>query len=112
MPGGLAFLCAIFAASALALTSQEADQLLSQADSLKSADPVQFGQLIEQLDSQAEALSQVQQQYLSYLKGWQFSYAGDYARAVPVLQSIIDQSKDTTLRFRAYTLSLHDALPI
>ncbi len=70
---------------------------------MKSSDPAQFERLMERLDAQAGTLSQLQHQYLSYLKGWQFSYAGDYARAVPLLQSIIDQSKDTTLRFRATT---------
>ena len=90
MSGGLAVVCALFAACALALTSQEADQLLHDADGVKSSDPTQFAQLLQQLDSDS-TLSQAQQQYLSYLKGWQFAYAGDYARAVPLLQSIIDR---------------------
>jgi diguanylate cyclase (GGDEF)-like protein len=101
--GGLAIACALFAACALALTSQEADQLLHAADGMKSSDPAQFDRIMQQLDEQAGTLSQLQQQYLSYLKGWQLSYAGDYARAVPLLRSIIDQSEDTTLRFRATT---------
>jgi diguanylate cyclase (GGDEF)-like protein len=103
VPGGVALACAVFAASALAFTSQEADHLLHDADAMKSADPAQFEQIMQQLDAQAGTLSQLQQQYLTYLKGWQFSYAGDYARAVPLLQSIVDQSKDITLRFRATT---------
>jgi diguanylate cyclase (GGDEF)-like protein len=101
VPGGLAVLCALFAACALALTPQEADRLLHDADGIKSSDPAQFARLVQQLDLQAGTLSQAQQQYLSYLRGWQFAYAGDYARGVPILQSIIDQSEDITLRFRA-----------
>jgi diguanylate cyclase (GGDEF)-like protein len=101
--GWAAALCALFATGALALTSQETDELLRQADGLKSSDPTQFGGVMQQLDSQVETLSPAQQHYLSYLKGWQFAYAGDYARAVPVLQTIIADSKDTTLRFRAMT---------
>jgi tetratricopeptide (TPR) repeat protein len=96
-------LCALFATGALALTSQEADELLRRADGLKSSDPTQFVGFMQQLDSQVETLSPAQQHYLSYLRGWQFAYAGDYARAVPVLQTIIADSKDTTLRFRAMT---------
>jgi diguanylate cyclase (GGDEF)-like protein len=103
VPAGLAISGALFAACALAFTSQEADQMLRDADTTKATDPAQFEQIMQQLDAQAGTLSQLQQQYLTYLKGWQFSYAGDYARAVPLLQSIIDQSKDTTLRFRATT---------
>ncbi|MGH8236296.1 MAG: tetratricopeptide repeat-containing diguanylate cyclase, partial [Steroidobacteraceae bacterium] len=96
-------LCALFAAGALAFTPQEADQLLRHADDLKSSDPTQFAQLLQQLDPQASTLSPDQQHYLAYLKGWQAAYAGDYARAAPLLQSIVDESKDTTLRFRAMT---------
>jgi diguanylate cyclase (GGDEF)-like protein len=103
VPAGVALWCALFAACALALTSQEADHLLREADSVKTLDPGQFDRTIQQLDAQAGTLSEPQQQYLTYLKGWQFSYAGDYTRAVPLLQSIIDESKDTTLRFRATT---------
>jgi diguanylate cyclase (GGDEF)-like protein len=103
VPGVLAVWCALFAACALALTPQQADQLLHEADGVKSSDPAQFARVMQQLDAQRAGLSQLQQQYLLYLKGWQFSYAGDYARAVPLLQSIANQSRDTTLRFRAIT---------
>ena len=101
MSGGLAVACALFAAGALALTSHEADQLLIEADGLKSSDPTHFARLLQQLEPEVNALSQGQQQYLTYLKGWQFAYAGDYARAVPLLQTIIDRSEDVTLKFRA-----------
>lgn len=103
VPGGIAIPCALFAACALALTSQEADQLLHEADAVKTLDLQHFERTIQQLDGQPGSLSEPQQQYLTYLKGWQLSYAGDYARAVPLLQSIVEQSKETTLRFRAMT---------
>ena len=94
-------LCALFAAGAAALTSQEVDELLHQADGVKSSDPARFTVLLQQLDAGPGGLTQAQQQYLGYLKGWQSAYAGDYARAVPLLQTIIDKSEDVTLRFRA-----------
>jgi diguanylate cyclase (GGDEF)-like protein len=96
--GGLALVCAALATAALA---QDTNQLLRDADAVKTSDPARFTQLLQQLDAAPGALSQVQQQYLGYLKGWQAAYAGDYARAVPLLQSIIDKSADVTLRFRA-----------
>src|SRR5687767_670246 len=96
--GGLAVICAALATAALA---QDTNQLLRDADAVKTSDPARFTQLLQQLDAEPGALSQVQQQYLGYLKGWQAAYAGDYARAVPLLQSIIDKSEDVTLRFRA-----------
>jgi diguanylate cyclase (GGDEF)-like protein len=101
VPGGLAALCALFAAAALAFTSQEADDLLHQADNVKSSSPTDFVALIRQLDAQAAGLSPLQQQYLTYLKGWKAAYAGDYEHAVPLLRSILEHSTDVTLRFRA-----------
>jgi diguanylate cyclase (GGDEF)-like protein len=94
-------LCALFAAAALALTPQEADDLLHRADSVKSSNPTEFVGLLQQLDAQAASLAPLQQQFLTYLKGWQAAYAGDYEHAVPLLQSIMERSTDVTLRFRA-----------
>lgn len=101
MPGGVATLCALFASAALAFTPQETDNLLHQADSVKSSSPTEFVGLLQQLDAQAASLAPLQQQYLTYLKGWQAAYAGDYEHAVPLLQSIMERSTDVTLRFRA-----------
>ena len=44
-------LCALFAAGAAALTSQEVDDLLHQADGVKSSDPARFTLLLQQLDA-------------------------------------------------------------
>src|SRR6186997_1568699 len=54
-----------------------------------------------QLDEQSATFSPAQQQFLQYLKGWRSAYAGDYARAIPPLEQIIEESRDVTLRFRA-----------
>ncbi|HKS56991.1 MAG TPA: GGDEF domain-containing protein [Steroidobacteraceae bacterium] len=99
--GGLALLCALLATAALALTSQEADELLRRADDVKGVNPTEFSTLMGQLDEQSATFSQAQQQYLQYLKGWRSAYAGDYARAIPPLEQIIDEARDVTLRFRA-----------
>jgi diguanylate cyclase (GGDEF)-like protein len=99
--GVLALLCAFLAGAALALTSQEADQLLRRADEVKGVNPTEFSTLMGQLDEQSATLSTAQQQFLQYLKGWRSAYAGDYARAIPPLEQIIEESRDVTLRFRA-----------
>ena len=36
-----------------------------------------------------------------YLQGWRSAYAGDYAQAMPLLESIVGGANDVTLRFRA-----------
>jgi diguanylate cyclase (GGDEF)-like protein len=99
--GVLAVLCAFLAGAALALTSQEADQLLRRADEVKGVNPTEFSTLMGQLDEQSATFSQSQQQFLQYLKGWRSAYAGDYARAIPPLEQIVEESRDVTLRFRA-----------
>lgn len=97
----MALSCALLANVALALTTQEADQLLHRADDVKGVNPTEFSTLMGQLDEQSATFSQSQQQYLQYLKGWRSAYAGDYARAIPPLEQIIDETSDVTLRFRA-----------
>jgi diguanylate cyclase (GGDEF)-like protein len=99
--GVLALLCAFLAGAALALTSQEADQLLRRADEVKGVNPTEFSTLMGQLDEQSATFSPAQQQFLQYLKGWRSAYAGDYARAIPPLEQIVEESRDVTLRFRA-----------
>jgi diguanylate cyclase (GGDEF)-like protein len=99
--GALASLCALLAGAALALTTQEADELLRRADDVKGVDPTEFSMLMGQLDEQSATFSQSQQQFLQYLKGWRSAYAGDYARAIPPLEQIMEEARDVTLRFRA-----------
>jgi diguanylate cyclase (GGDEF)-like protein len=46
-------------------------------------------------------LSPEQRLYLRYLGAWQSAYRGDYEHSVPLLKTVIDESTDATLRFRA-----------
>lgn len=78
-------------------------QLLKRADSVKTSNHPEFLQLIKQLGDEATRLSLQQQLYLRYLQAWEASYQGDYETANPLLNSIIAESSDPTLRFRAGT---------
>ena len=89
------------AASAAVPASEDAAQLLRQADSIKTSNHAEFTTLIERLGSAAQKLTPEQQLYLRYLIAWDVAYNGDYATAIPQLNSIIAESADTTLRFRA-----------
>jgi diguanylate cyclase (GGDEF)-like protein len=91
----------LLAGAALALTTQEVDALLRRTDEVKGVNPTEFSTLMGQLDEQSATFSPSQQQFLQYLKGWRSAYAGDYARAIPPLEQIIEESHDVTLRFRA-----------
>jgi diguanylate cyclase (GGDEF)-like protein len=75
--------------------------LLHRADEVKGVNPTEFSTLMGQLDEQSATFSPAQQQFLQYLKGWRSAYAGDYARAIPPLEQIVQESRDVTLRFRA-----------
>lgn len=99
--GGLALVCALVANVALALTSREADEMLRRADEVKGLNPAEFSTLMGKLDEQSATFSQSQQYFLQYLKGWRSAYAGDYARAIPPLEQIVEEARDVTLRFRA-----------
>jgi diguanylate cyclase (GGDEF)-like protein len=99
--GAAALLCSLLAGAVLALTTQELDALLRRADAVKGVSPTEFSTLMGQLDEQSATFSPSQQQFLQYLKGWRSAYAGDYARAIPPLEQIVEESSDVTLRFRA-----------
>jgi diguanylate cyclase (GGDEF)-like protein len=79
------------------------EQLLRQADSIKTSKHAEFTALLKRIDASAAEtkLSPEQQLYLRYLNAWQLAYHGDYAAAIPQLNAIIAESTDATLRFRA-----------
>ena len=75
--------------------------LLTQADRIKTKDHPEFLKLMKQLGRDSVGLTSQQQLYLRYLQAWEIGYQGDYKTAEPILHSIIVQSPDATLRFRA-----------
>ncbi len=74
---------------------------LKQADSLRTSDHPAFVLLLKQLERDSGTLSAPQHTYLRYLQAWELGYQGKYAAATPVLHSIVAESTDATLRFRA-----------
>ncbi|MDY6948136.1 MAG: GGDEF domain-containing protein [Pseudomonadota bacterium] len=86
---------------ALAAGSEDFTGMLQRADAVKSVDPGEFTRLLDHLHAQLAQLSLQQREHLQYLQGWRHAYAGNYAAAIPLLESIVDQSSDPTLQFRA-----------
>ncbi|MGH8158008.1 MAG: GGDEF domain-containing protein [Rhodanobacter sp.] len=78
-------------------------QLLKQADSIKTSDHPEFLQLMQRLGGEAAGLSPQQHMHLRYLQAWEVGYQGDYETATPLLNAVIAESTDATLRFRAGT---------
>ncbi|MDE2154428.1 MAG: GGDEF domain-containing protein [Xanthomonadaceae bacterium] len=56
---------------------------------------------MQRLSNGTMKLSAQQQLYLHYLQAWRMGYSGDYDSAIPQLNSIIAESRNATLRFRA-----------
>jgi diguanylate cyclase (GGDEF)-like protein len=102
---GLILLVAMLVGTAVAAvpTIDDPAQLLKLADSIKTSDHPEFLQLMGRLDGEATKLSSQQQLYLRYLKAWEAGYQGDYETATPLLNAVIAESMDATLRFRAGT---------
>ena len=96
---------ALLAGSAVAAVpaSDDSAQQLQQADSVKTSNHPEFVQLMQRLDAEAASLSPQQRMYLRYLQAWEVGYQGDYETATPLLNAVIAESSDPTLRFRAGT---------
>ena len=76
-------------------------QLLRQADNYRTSNHAKFAEVLRRLDDTELKLSAQQRMYLLYLQGFEYSYAGKYDAAVPLLSRVMDESTDPVLRFRA-----------
>src|SRR6185437_1333656 len=102
---GWILLAALLAGTAVAAVpaSDDSAQLLEQADSVKTSNHPEFVQLLKRLGAEAATLSPGQRMHLRYLQAWAVGYQGDYETATPLLNAVIAESTDATLRFRAGT---------
>ena len=76
-------------------------KLLREADSTKTSNHAEFTELLQRLGDGAIKLSAEQSLNLRYLMAWDIGYQGDYGRALSLIDTIISESGDATLRFRA-----------
>lgn len=75
--------------------------MLQRADTARTVDPVKFSELLQTLEQESQQLTSGQRDHLRYLQGWRHAYAGDYAKAIPMLESLVESAEDPTLQFRA-----------
>ena len=89
-------LCAALAASAApaapAAPAMDAGRMLQHAASIKTSDHRGFTELLVQLDRERAALSPAQQWQLRYLEAWQTAYRGEYDKAAPLLEQVVEKS--------------------
>lgn len=107
LPGALALffilpLCHTTVGHTAVARPEEVAQLLKKADEIKNSNYPEFRSILKELGDESNELSFSQQQYLSYLQGWLIAYDGNYEAAIPLLKTIISQSGDVTLKFRAH----------
>ncbi len=86
---------------ALAAWADPVDDLLVKADNLKSVNYPQFVATLDDLNRYPQPLSPVQQQFLKYLRAWQIAYDADHATSLIMLRSIVAETTEPDLRFRA-----------
>jgi diguanylate cyclase (GGDEF) domain len=74
---------------------------LAAADAIRTSNHPAFLAALARLDHAREQMPDAARMYLAYLDAWQTAYAGDHAKATPMLEQIIDHSVDKVLRLRA-----------
>jgi diguanylate cyclase (GGDEF)-like protein len=95
--GSIALL--VFMLSAFAADSIE--QRLAHAESIKRTNHAQFVAEIDALESDAAELNALQREQVSYLRGWQATFEGDYVSAISRFEELISSAEDSVVRFRS-----------
>ncbi|WP_416305025.1 diguanylate cyclase [Neptunicella sp. SCSIO 80796] len=97
------------------------DEILQQADEIRSKDSVLFDTLLAELSQKREQLSAPQKQYLDYLLAYQTAYSGNTKEAAAQFITIAkspDSGKDLSFRANVTLINIlslaeewHDAMP-
>ena len=89
-----------------AFAAGKIDDLLAQADSIRSADATGFNRVLKELAQEEAQMSSEQASFYQFLQAYQLGIAGNYSKAEHALSQIIESSASLELRFRAaYTLA-------
>ena len=103
--GGAGLLaCLLLSLSGLTAAAQPRDgfaEQLRKADVERTGNYPEFAKTIAAIEAQKDLLSPAEREHLRYLEGWKSAYDGDSETALARLISLIDGSKDATLRMRA-----------
>ena len=102
----LAIALAVAAYAPVAL-AEDVAALLKRADAIKTSDNRTFQSILTQLDGEHASLTPQQRSYLQYLHAWQLAFSGDFAKAMPAFDAIIDSQQDATVRLRAGVTSVN-----
>ncbi len=96
------FAAALLLTSSLGMAVPEStDQQIQHADQIKLSNYDQFQILLKQLDAQGNQLNVLQRDWLAYLHAWQ-------PQALAAFNTLLAQTRDTTVRARARTSLIYD----
>ena len=96
-------LTALLPMSASASTA-EVEQLLQQADSVRSTDPGAFAAQLQRLDRLKDTATPTQQRHLRLLRVYQLVLTGQYEPAIRQAQALYAEAPETALKFRSALL--------
>ncbi|MBB5208452.1 GGDEF domain-containing protein [Chiayiivirga flava] len=98
---GLTMLCALLLAGPMqGSASDDIEALLQQAESVRSADPAAFADLLHRANAQGDRATPRQREQLTYLNAYAEGFAGRYDAAIEAARGLLD-SADVEMRFRA-----------
>ena len=78
-----------------------ASELLKKADDIRTYNHREFVSILESVEKERDSLTPDQNEYLRFLEGWRSAYEGDRETSLARLTSLVDDSKNPTLRLRA-----------
>ncbi|WP_460857963.1 GGDEF domain-containing protein [Rheinheimera gaetbuli] len=93
--------------SEVELHKSDFNELLKQADEIKSSDFKRYTELVFDLVNVRESLTQLQQQELDFLLSYQLVYSGQKQEATTKLLSLIDSTSSDNIKFRSYGLLIN-----
>lgn len=104
LSGALWFALLCPAMAAWGAPAPGATELLAQAESIRSAEPARFSELIDVLQKRRDELEPRQREQLAYLEIYRQGFGGNYDVVIPRLKALIDSAQDRDIRFRANAL--------
>jgi diguanylate cyclase (GGDEF)-like protein len=99
--GGWRLLLLLIVSGAVTAQAQDAAQLLSKADGIRTANHVEFVTILKSLQERSPQLSAGEREFLRFLVGWESVYEGDYDKAISQLRAVNSEASDPALRYRA-----------
>lgn len=87
-----------------ALASAQVDELLREAEAVRSARPARLAELLVDLDRAAAEATPEQREHVAYLHAYAHAYSGRYAPAFAQAKELIATSRDPDMRMRARAL--------